>query len=243
MSSTKRRPRALISCSTFDYDHIPDQLTCLGGSLISNMVTRMEAAGIDAVRMENLSRTLSPEAALEGFDMLVVLGGDDVHPDLYGAERQPDTATSPDDRGDRFEIALVQNAVTAGTPVLGICRGMQVVNVALGGSLVQHLEPAGEHYQPADKLAFSDHSVRLEPGTRLASAFASSEIDIRSAHHQAVQTLGKGLAVAARAEDGTVEAIEHCDGNLVIGLQWHPEELRADPRQLDAILRLFVEKF
>lgn len=117
---------------------------------------------------------------------------------------------------------------------------MQLLNVALGGSLEQHLPPTGRHYSPENSASFVDHPVNIISGTHLASIFGSEAIEISSAHHQAVQVLGEGLSVAARADDGVVEAVERAGDNLVIGVQWHPEAIQADQQAMIAMLKAYA---
>ena len=156
-------------------------------------------------------------AAVERLDGLVIAGGPDVEPSRYGAERSPRTGPPAPER-DAWELALIDAALAAGVPVLGICRGMQLLNVALGGTLVQHLDGHAEEVG-----VFGGHRVKPEPGT-LYARIVPEETSVPTYHHQAVERLGSGLVPSARAEDGTVEAIELPSGDgWVLGVQWHPE--------------------
>jgi len=163
---------------------------------------------------------------LRGIDAVIVSGGaSDVAPGRYGAERHP--ATAPEEPGrDAFEIALVRAAAEREVPVLGICRGMQLLNVAYGGTLVQHLPEAlgRDHHRvlPAD---FADHEVRLRPGSLAARAAGRQHERVRSHHHQGVEKLGEGLEATGWAvTDGTIEAVEDPTRRFVLGVLWHPEE-------------------
>jgi putative glutamine amidotransferase len=166
-----------------------------------------------------------PVEVLDRVDALLLIGGADLDPAVYGAPRDPATEATYRDR-DEFEIALLHGALERQMPVLGICRGMQLINVALGGSLEQDLvSPDGDH--PHRKVVGSfegtDHFVKLEPGT-LVSESAGEEFTLaRCHHHQAVSRLGDGLVVSGRADDGVIEAIEAADGRWLLGVQWHPE--------------------
>jgi putative glutamine amidotransferase len=163
-------------------------------------------------------------------DGLVLIGGGDVDPDRYRSP--PDPATAGVNRlRDDSEIALLTAALALEVPVLAICRGMQVLNVHLGGSLIQHLPDAVGHtgHQPAAGC-FGTTEVRIEPGTRLSKILDES-VTVRCSHHQAVDRLGTGLVVTASAPDGVVEAVELSSAPFVIGVEWHPEE--------DGDLRLF----
>ncbi|MFF0435888.1 gamma-glutamyl-gamma-aminobutyrate hydrolase family protein [Streptomyces sp. NPDC004327] len=160
-----------------------------------------------------------PAAAAETvarLDGLVIAGGADVEPVRYGAE--PDARTGPPARErDGWELALIDAALAAGTPLLGICRGMQLLNVALGGTLVQHLDGHTEAVGVIGR-----HPVTPVPGTRYA-ALAPERTEVPTYHHQCVEILGKNLLTSAHADDGTVEAIELPSPAWVLGVQWHPE--------------------
>jgi putative glutamine amidotransferase len=156
---------------------------------------------------------------LDLLDGLVFTGGPDLSPSLYGQEPHPETAGISDER-DRAELGLIQEALRRDMPVLGICRGMQLLNVALGGDLHQHLG-SETHKGPPGRYTF--HDVTVEPGTRLADVLGA-QTRTHSCHHQAPDRLGAGLRVSARAEDGTVEAVEQPAARFALGVLWHPEE-------------------
>jgi len=155
-------------------------------------------------------------ATVARLDGLVIAGGPDVEPVRYGAERDPRTGP-PARARDAWELALVDAALAAHVPLLGICRGMQLLNVALGGTLVQHIDGHAEVLG-----VFGRHSVKPVPGTLYAAA-APEETSVPTYHHQAVDRLGAGLVVSAHAADGTVEAVELPSPGWVLGVQWHPE--------------------
>ncbi|MFJ2831056.1 gamma-glutamyl-gamma-aminobutyrate hydrolase family protein [Streptomyces sp. NPDC087263] len=154
--------------------------------------------------------------AVARLDGVVVAGGPDVDPTRYGAERSPRTGPPAPER-DAWELALIEAALTSGTPLLGICRGMQLLNVALGGTLVQHLDG---HVK--DVGVFGRHDVTPVPGS-LYAALAPEPVAVPTYHHQAVDRVGAGLLASAHAVDGTVEAIELPGPGWVLGVQWHPE--------------------
>jgi len=156
-------------------------------------------------------------ATVARLDGLVIAGGPDVEPVHYGAEPHPRTGP-PARARDAWELALIDAALAARVPLLGICRGMQLLNVALGGTLVQHIDGHAEVVG-----VFGDHPVKPVPGTRYAAA-VPEETSVPTYHHQAVDHLGTGLIPSAHAADGTVEALElpPADG-WVLGVQWHPE--------------------
>ncbi|MET7457204.1 gamma-glutamyl-gamma-aminobutyrate hydrolase family protein [Streptomyces sp. NPDC005574] len=185
-------------------------------------------------RAGGLAAMLPPDApehaaaAVARLDGLVIAGGPDVEPARYGAE--PDPRTGPPARArDAWELALIDAALTAGVPLLGVCRGMQLLNVALGGTLVQHLDGHAEVIG-----VFGRHPVKPVPGTLYADAVPELT-SVPAYHHQAVDRLGTGLVVSAHAEDGTVEAVELPSADWVLGVQWHPE-MGEDVRVVSALV-------
>lgn len=168
-------------------------------------------------------------ATVARLDGLVIAGGPDVDPARYGAERDPRTGP-PATARDAWELALIEAALAAGMPVLGVCRGMQLLNVALGGTLVQHLEG---HVEVVG--VFGGHPVKPVPGS-LYAGIVPEETTVPTYHHQAVDRLGAGLVPSAHAADGTVEAVElPADRGWVLGVQWHPE-MGGDLRVMRALV-------
>lgn len=174
-------------------------------------------------------------------DAVVIMGGEDVTPELYGQ-----TAEYPES-GNHLRVAdertteLVRESVANGKPVFGICRGLQLINVALGGTLVQHLELADGHRKTGlEEHEFVSHPVALREGSKLREMLGQPEVITESSHHQAADALGQNLRIAATAPDGTIEAIEH-ESAPVIGVQWHPESLGSEPEQLETLLRGLLE--
>ncbi|MFH8801646.1 gamma-glutamyl-gamma-aminobutyrate hydrolase family protein [Streptomyces sp. NPDC017936] len=168
-------------------------------------------------------------ATVARLDGLVIAGGPDVEPVRYGAERDPRTGPPSRER-DAWELALAAAASAAGIPLLGICRGMQLLNVALGGTLVQHLDGHAETVG-----VFGRHPVKPVPGT-LYAGLVPEEMSVPTFHHQAVDRLGTGLVPSAHAADGTVEAVELASGGWVLGVQWHPE-MDEDLRVMRGLVR------
>jgi putative glutamine amidotransferase len=166
---------------------------------------------------------------LDGLDGLVITGGKDVDPARYGQPAHPKTDEPRYDR-DEWEFALLDGALRRGLPVLGICRGAQVLNVALGGTLHQHLpDVVGHTRHQAGSAVFSTSRVDVVPDTRLEGLIGEYS-DEQCYHHQAIAELGDGLIVSARDADGVVEAIELPGETFVLAVQWHPEERLADLR-------------
>jgi putative glutamine amidotransferase len=163
------------------------------------------------------------EETLDRLDGVVFSGGSDIEPERYGAEAHPATTGTRPER-DRAELALLTAALERDMPVLALCRGSQVLNVALGGDLEQHLpDRLGHEGHKEVTGTFSEHEVEPVPGTRLAPLLGG-RVTVKSHHHQGYGRLGRGLREAARAEDGTLEAIEDPSRRFAVGVLWHPEE-------------------
>jgi putative glutamine amidotransferase len=179
---------------------------------------------------------------LEPFDGLMLLGGSDVDPAFYGQEPAEETyGIDPD--ADRFELALVRTAIERGMPVLGICRGLQLLNVALGGSLDQHItgrEGLVGHGIPG--VAPDIHEVHMEPGTWTAKALRTDTIEVSSSHHQALARLAEGLVASGRAPDGIVEAVERPGDGWVVAVQWHPERSAEEDPSQQGLFNALVEQ-
>lgn len=175
------------------------------------------------------------DALLARVDGLVLSGGPDVDPARYGSDRHAETQPARPER-DGFELDVVEAALDRALPTLAVCRGMQVLNVARGGTLHQHLpDVVGHAGHSAGAGQYSWHPVAVDPESRLAGALGAVEVRTASHHHQAVATLGRGLRVVARAEDGTAEAVEDPDLPYLIGVQWHPE-VGTDPGLFAALV-------
>jgi putative glutamine amidotransferase len=191
-----------------------------------NYVTAVQRAGALAIVLPpDEAAVADPDILLDRVDALLVAGGADIDPASYGAESHPQTKGTWPAR-DRFELALVRRALARDMPVLGICRGMQLLNVALGGSLDQHLpESIGNDVHRTVAGSFGKHKVRLAPRTLACQAVGGEGVIVFSHHHQGVDRLGEGLTVSGwSAEDDLVEAIELADKRFALGVIWHPEE-------------------
>ena len=170
-------------------------------------------------------------AMLDAVDGVVMTGGGDVQPSLYAATPAPETH-NVDPRRDAFDIALLRCALDRDIPVLAICRGMQVANVALGGTLVQHVPAVtGLHHDDAKHGHEGVHRIKIEPDSHLAAALGETELDVNSLHHQAVLEAAPGSRPVAWADDGTVEAFEVEGNRHLVAVQWHPELLEDWPEQ------------
>lgn len=190
------------------------------------------AGGMALLLVPDVRLVRDPDEVLDLLDGLILAGGADVDPVTYGADPHPQTAGTVPER-DRFEIALARRALQRDLPVLGICRGMQLLNVACGGTLHQHLPDSHgheDHRRSPGSFDDSDHDVRLEPGSLAARAAGEQRHATKSHHHQGLDVLGEGLRVTGRAElDDLPEAIEAPGRRFALGVQWHPEADRRSP--------------
>ena len=211
-------------------------------SLPARYVDAVVAAGGTPVLLG--ASSLPTGDALEILDALVVAGGGDISPDVYGG-RAHETIYSVNPARDSFELRLVKHALERrDLPTLGICRGMQIMNIALGGDLTPHLPYVfGESVQHRlPPRVPTTHSVRIERTGAFAEIFAETELPVCSWHHQAVRALGRGLRATAHAPDGVIEGIALEAHPFALGVQWHPEMQAADdPRQL-RVFQALVER-
>ena len=187
------------------------------------------AGGMMAMLPPDRRSSEDPGELLDRIDALVLGGGADIDPDSQGVEAHPETIGTNPDR-DRFEIALALGALERGMPLLGVCRGMQVLNVACGGTLDQHIPDRLGHeiHRPAPG-AWAEHEVRIEPDSLAAEAAGTERLTVKSHHHQGIDRIADKLTATAWAtDDETVEAIESGDGGFALGVLWHPEEDATD---------------
>jgi putative glutamine amidotransferase len=203
-------------------------------------VESVERAGGVPVVLPVTDPELVP-AMLSAVQGVVLTGGGDVQPALYRATPAPETH-NVDPRRDAFDIELVRCSLERDIPVLAICRGMQVVNVALGGTLVQHVPAVtGQHHDQNDRGHDAVHRIKIEPDSHLAEALGETELDVNSIHHQAVLEAAPGSRAVAWAEDGTVEAFEVEGNQQLVAVQWHPELLEDMPEQ-QGLFRQLVQR-
>ena len=184
-----------------------------GGRLYADAIQRAGGLPVLIPPTESISDI---EATIDRCDGMVLLGGGDVSPTHYGQTERA-RLFGVDEFLDQFEIAAVRHAIARDIPVLAICRGHQVLNVALGGTLIQHLDTTDDH---RDTM----HTVQLVPDSLVTAAMGSSEPLVHSFHHQAIDTLAPGLRVVGTHLDGTIEAVQHTSASWVVGVQWHPED-------------------
>jgi putative glutamine amidotransferase len=196
------------------------------------------AGGMMAMLPPDRRASEDPGELLDRIDALVLGGGADIDPESQGAEAHPETIGSNPDR-DRFEIGLARAALERGIPLLGVCRGMQIMNVAWGGTLDQHIpDRLGHDRHRLMPGSWAEHEVRIEPGSLAARMAGTELLTVKSHHHQGVDRIPDELMPTAWAtDDESVEAIESADGSFALGVLWHPEE---DPG--DAIIPALVSR-
>jgi len=206
----------------------------------NDYVTSLLGAGFGREEIEVLGPGAKPSGPLDG---LVLGGGCDVEPERYGETTREDAGVETDPERDELDFALLEEARRDGVPVLAICRGLQVVNVAMGGTLIQDVPSqkasSVAHDVPRAAKTRLEHAVSVAAGTRLAAVSDGSDLPVNSRHHQAIARPAAGLVVSAVAPDGVVEAAETNQGPWLVGVQWHPENLAADGEA--ASRRLFAE--
>jgi putative glutamine amidotransferase len=205
----------------------------LGGEsyIIESYLAKLNGRGVVPLLVP---AAVNPEIRVElmkGGQGVLLMGGADVEPSLYGAPRHAETVPGPRARDD-FEIELARDAVSRDIPILAVCRGVQVLNVALGGTLIQHVPDVTttEHRFVGasgytDALNSCNHPVELEPDSLVSRILGTRSVTLNSAHHQALDRLGTGLRVAGRAPDGIIEFVEHAELTFCIGCQAHPEAM------------------
>ena len=204
--------------------------------LTAAYVTALENAGLVPLIVPPLSSVDSASSVLDSVAGLVLTGGEDVDPARYGEERH-EKVRSVNPARDATEAALIEEARARGTPVLAICRGIQILNVALGGTLVQDIssecETEIDHDEDGARKSRS-HDVDIEPGSLIARAVGAEHVRVNSFHHQSVKQVGEGMRVTARSPDGVIEGIESTDEDWwVMAVQWHPEEMTDSPEPWD----------
>jgi putative glutamine amidotransferase len=205
------------------------------GATLLHTASRFYVEGVErAGGVPIVLPVLPPELVddlLPAIDGVLLTGGGDIQPSRYGAQPLSETR-GVDPARDAFDIRLLERAVDTDLPVLATCRGMQVVNVALGGSLVQHVPAVtGQDHDHYERWREGVHRVKIEPDSQLAEALGTTEVEVNSIHHQAVHQAAPGTRAVAWADDDTIEAIELPGRPHVVAVQWHPELLEDWPEQ------------
>ncbi len=202
---------------------------------------RAAEPGVEIVKLAWTGQNADIAGTLDG---LVLTGGGDVHPRLYGADGTLEGLGGVDERRDEFELDLIDRVLTTERPILGVCRGMQIMNVALGGTLVRDLEAAGYRNHRSTAEQKTEHGISVVPHTLLHVLAGSSAVRVNSSHHQAVEELGRGLIRAAVSEEGVTEAAEWALKDrmpFLLLVQWHPERTMDHPLS-QKIVTLFLRE-
>jgi putative glutamine amidotransferase len=239
---TGPRPRIVITAGSnpgttnhtwlrFDYLHAISKAHGLPSIVASGFTNPLEEA-----------KQLAGEI-LDNCDGLMLSGGTDVDPEIFG--EVPHTALGRvDGPRDPFEITLAREAVRRDLPVLGICRGLQVLNVAMGGTLIQDIPsdvPGAARHEAGENRVEIAHDVTIEPASRLAQLLGATRVGVNSFHHQAAKRVGEGLTVSATSPDGIIEGLEMRDRTFVVAVQWHPENFWKTSPVFDGLFTGFVE--
>lgn len=221
-----RSPIIGITCTIIQTEDLPPRV-----GLSHSYIDPLVRAGAAPILLPHLTDTVMLRTVYEQLGGVLLPGGGDVDPVRYGESRHELCGPISTER-DETELTLTRWAVEEGKPLLAICRGIQVLNVALGGTLIQDIQAqvpgADRHdWKPGYPRDYLPHIVTVDPQTRLSSLVGSGSLPVNSFHHQAIKDVAPGLAVAARAPDRVVEAVEVKDHPFAIAVQWHPEELAA----------------
>ena len=213
--------------------------------LTAAYVTALESAGLVPLIVPPLSSASAAAAILDSVSGLVLTGGEDIDPARYG-EKRHEKIRSINAARDATEIALIEEAKARGKPILAICRGIQILNVALGGTLVQdipsQLDTKIAHDEDSPRNSRS-HEISIEPGSLIAKAVGTEHCTVNSFHHQSVKRVADGMRVTARSPDGVIEGLESTDDWWVIAVQWHPEEMTDSPEPWDrGLFKAFAQQ-
>ncbi len=201
-----------------------------------------EAGGVPII-LPNTGIEGAPSSILSRLDGLLLSGGYDVAPRVFGEETLNDTV-EVDGLRDESELPMVRAAVEEGIPLLAICRGIQALNVALGGTLIQDIPAQFDtpiRHSQKEPRSEATHDIRITPGSKLESIVGERAMDVNSFHHQALKDVGEGLVVTARASDGIIEAVESPSAKFLVGVQFHPEEMVGGSEGARRIFAAFVD--
>ncbi len=202
----------------------------------------LNEAGAHTVLVDSSASPLPPMALVTNADGVLFLGGGDVDPTLYGVTGAVNNMYGVDRAADDYCISLINQCVLNDATVLAVCRGSQLLNLALGGTLIPDIEPWALHRGGPGKPMFLDEPITVREGTRLRDILGRQRLNVRSGHHQAVRDVAPALRVAAVADDGIVEATEHRDASWIVGVQWHPEDSNGSATDRALLFRAFVNQ-
>jgi len=202
--------------------------------------TSLVAAGATPILLPSVLTEV--EALLSLCDGILLPGGYDIEPELYGRERRP-LCQKTEKASDLFQLELLRLAFRKGIPILGICKGCQLINVRFGGTLYQDISECGDkgtvHAQRQKGIPFS-HTVHLQKKSKLHTIFGSETLEVNSFHHQGIDLLGRGLVATAICNDGFIEAVEQKSGSWCVGVQWHPEAMLMASEDMLPLFAAFV---
>lgn len=237
--------RPIIGIPSYSYDQGLDGEYPPSFLMTQAYILRLEAAGAAPVIVPLLHQESMLRAIYQVLDGLLLAGGGDVDPSHYSEPPHPKLGSVNAHR-DRVELTLARWALADGLPILAVCRGIQLLNVAAGGTLYQDIEAqvpgAIRHdYYKVKPRTYRAHEVIIEPNSRLHRLLGADTLKVNSMHHQAVKDPAPGFWVTARATDGLIEGIEHLGNQFAVGVQWHPEVLAEEDRVMQALFDGFVE--
>ncbi|MGW6173742.1 gamma-glutamyl-gamma-aminobutyrate hydrolase family protein [Arthrobacter sp. NPDC055138] len=232
-------PRIAVVVS-LTFPGMTDQTLELMERFTRTALETLVAAGARAELVDSAAADLLPAAELAAYDGVLFLGGGDVDGALYGHHDPVPNTYGVDRRADEYCLELIRGVLMRDQPMLAICRGSQLLNVACGGTLIPDLDPWHLHRGGPGSPMFLDESVRLLPGSKVAAIMGSERITVRSGHHQAVGAVATELTAIAVADDGVVEGTEHPGKTWVVGVQWHPEDSDGNAVDRTALFAEFV---
>lgn len=205
-------------------------------------LTELNDVGARVVLLDASKSPLDPVSIADSADGVLFLGGGDVDATIYGHTEPVNHEYGVDRAADDYSIEIIHSTIERDAPLLCICRGSQLLNVALGGDLIPDIENYHPHRGGSGDPMFKDEQVILEPGSAIHQILGLDRLAVRSGHHQAVNRLGAGLVVSARAEDGIIEGTELPSATWVVGVQWHPEDDDGSASDRRALFTVFVDQ-
>jgi putative glutamine amidotransferase len=219
-----------------------DEIAGLVARFTKVALTELNDVGAKVVLLDSSKSPLDAASIADMADGVLFLGGGDVDATIYGHTEPVSHEYGVDRAADDYSIEIIKSTVDRDAPLLCICRGSQLLNVALGGDLIPDIENYHPHRGGSGDPMFKDEPVILEQGSKVHSILGRERIAVRSGHHQAVRRLGDGLVVSARAEDGITEGVELPSATWVVGVQWHPEDDDGSASDRRALFGAFVEQ-
>ena len=222
--------------------HMTDEVAGLVARFTRVALTELNDVGARVVLLDASKAPLDPTSIADSADGVLFLGGGDVDATIYGHTEPVNHEYGVDRAADDYSIEIINSTIERDAPLLCICRGSQLLNVALGGDLIPDIENYHPHRGGSGDPMFKDEQVILEPGSAIHQILGRDRLAVRSGHHQAVNRLGAGLVVSARAEDGIIEGTELPSATWVVGVQWHPEDDDGSASDRRALFTAFVDQ-